>query len=73
MMQRLPTSAEMALFAAMALFCAAIVSLSPKQDSAIFFAAVPLFFVCALIGLRRNERRADALEAEAQDAEEIVR
>jgi len=62
----------MILFAAMALICAAIVAISPKQDSALFFAAVPLFLVCALIGLRRNERRAQAIEAEAREAEEIA-
>jgi hypothetical protein len=62
----------MALFAAMALICAAIVSLSPKQDSALFFAAVPLFLICALIGLRRSERRAEAVEAHVPEAEEIA-
>jgi len=72
MMQRLPTSAELALFSAMALFCAAIVSLSPKQDTALFFAAVPLFLVCALIGLRRSERRAEVVEAEGSEADDIA-
>jgi putative effector of murein hydrolase LrgA (UPF0299 family) len=64
MLQRLPKLAEIGLFAILALVCAAVVAASPKQDSALFFATVPLFFVCALMGVRRKADLARLQEAE---------
>lgn len=58
MFQRLPKPLEITLFAVMALICAAFVLASPKKDSALFFASVPLFLVSAIMGFRRNEARA---------------
>jgi hypothetical protein len=71
MLQRLPKLAEVALFAVLALVCAAIVALSPRQDSAIFFASVPLFLVCAWMGLRRKAERS-RLQAEVIESEELL-
>lgn len=72
MLQRLPKPVEIALFAAMAMVCAAVVLASPKHDSALFFAAVPLFLVCAMMGYRRNEQQARLREVEVAEAEELV-
>ncbi|HEY2589086.1 MAG TPA: hypothetical protein VGI81_25305 [Tepidisphaeraceae bacterium] len=64
MFQRLPKPLEIALIAVMALICAAVVLASPKKDSALFFASVPLFLVCAIMGFRRSERTAQPVEIE---------
>jgi hypothetical protein len=73
MLHRLPKPAEIALFAAMALICATIVVVCPKRDSALFFAAVPLFLVCAMMGFRRNEQNLRTAEVEAEaDVEETL-
>ena len=58
MFQRLPRPLEITLFAAMALICSAVVLLSPRKDSALFFASVPLFLVAAMMGFRRSEQTA---------------
>jgi hypothetical protein len=72
-MQRLPKPVEIALFAAMALICAAVVLACPKRDSALFFASVPLFLICAIMGFRRNEQNLRAAEVEAEaEVEETV-
>jgi hypothetical protein len=60
MLQRLPKPLEITLFALMALICSAVVLLSPRKDSALFFASVPLFLVSAIMGFRRSERNAVA-------------
>jgi len=49
MLDRIPSPAELAVFILMTLICTLIVALSPKHDAALFFAAVPLFFVSALL------------------------
>jgi hypothetical protein len=54
MFDRLPSRVELAVFAVMAVACAAVVSLVPKHDYAMMFAAMPLFLVSAVMGLRRN-------------------
>lgn len=74
MFQRLPKPLEIALFAVMALICAAVVLASPKKDSALFFASVPLFLVCAIMGFRRSERAAQPAEikSERESVEEIA-
>jgi hypothetical protein len=66
MFQRLPRPLEIALFAVMALICAAVVFASPKKDSALFFASVPLFLVCAMMGFRRSEQAARPVNANAK-------
>jgi hypothetical protein len=66
MFQRLPKPLEITLFAVMALICAAFVLASPKKDSALFFASVPLFLVSAMMGFRRNEQNARSARSEAQ-------
>lgn len=68
MLQRLPKPLEITLFAVMAMICAAVVLLSPKKDSALFFACVPLFLVSAMMGFRRSEQNAEPIEAEAEDS-----
>lgn len=74
MFQRLPKPLEITLFVVMALICAAFVLASPKKDSALFFASVPLFLVSAMMGFRRNEQNARSTrsEAPAEPAEESV-
>jgi hypothetical protein len=66
MFQRLPKPLEIALFAVMAVICAAVVLASPVKDSALFFASVPLFLVCAIMGFRRSERAAQPVEVETE-------
>jgi hypothetical protein len=56
MFDRLPNRVELAIFAAMALVCAVVVTLIPKHDYAMMFASMPLFAVSAVMGFRRNER-----------------
>ena len=53
-MNRIPGRIEFAIFALMAVTCAAVVSLFPRHDYAMMFAAMPLFLVSAVMGLRRN-------------------
>ena len=74
MFQRLPKPFEIGLFAVMAVICAAVVLASPKKDSALFFASVPLFLVCAIMGFRRRERASQPVEVEAEreSVEEIA-
>jgi hypothetical protein len=74
MFQRLPKPLEITLFAVMALICAAVVFASPKKDSALFFASVPLFLVCAMMGFRRSERAVQPVEikAEQKTLEEVA-
>lgn len=74
MFQRLPKPLEITLFAVMALICAAFVLASPKKDSALFFASVPLFLVAAIMGFCRNEQNARSAVAkeQAEPAEESV-
>ena len=72
MLQRLPSPIEIALFAAMALICAAIVIACPQRDSALFFASVPLFLVCALMGFRRNAQKPQTAEAEAESGDQLA-
>ena len=72
MFERLPKPFEIALFAAMAVLCATVVSLVPKHDSALFFAGIPLYFVCALMGLRHNERRARDREPAVETLEDVA-
>jgi hypothetical protein len=64
MFQRLPKPLEITLFAVMALICAAFVAASPKKDSALFFACVPLFLVASIMGFCRNEQNARLAESD---------
>ena len=74
MFQRLPKPLEITLIAVMAVICAAVVLASPKKDSALFFASVPLFLVCAIMGFRRSERADQPveIESERESIEEIA-
>jgi hypothetical protein len=54
MFHRLPGRIELAVFALMAFSAAAVVTLVPRHDYAMMFAAMPLFLVSAIMGLRRN-------------------
>ena len=68
MQNRMPGRLELAIFGLMALTCAAVVSLFQKHDYAMMFAAMPVFLVASIMGLRRNEqlklRQADVVEHE---------
>ena len=68
MFDRMPNRLEFGIFALMALACAAVVTLFPRHDYAMMFAAMPVFLVAAVMGLRRSDqlklRKADAVEPE---------
>jgi hypothetical protein len=70
MFDRMPSRLELAIFELMAVTCAAVVSLFPKYDYAMMFVSMPVFFVAAVMGLRRNEqvklRKAQVAEPEDQ-------
>ena len=54
-MKRLfPTGAEVAVFAALAVLCAAVASLSHAADLVMAVFAVPIFIVAAWMGMRRS-------------------
>jgi hypothetical protein len=72
MSDRLPKLVELAAFAVMALICTLVVAASPKRDYAIMFAAMPLFFICSMMGLRRHLRRARPRDAQAQQSERVL-
>ena len=55
-MNRIPSRLEFGIFALMAVSCAAIVTLFPRHDYAMMFAAMPIFLVAAVMGLRRAEQ-----------------
>ena len=61
MSERLPTPFDVALFVTLAVLCAAVVEVSPSRDSALFFASVPLFLICAIMGYLRSVRKARAI------------
>ncbi len=67
-MNRIPSRLEFGIFALMAVACAAVVPLFPRHDYAMMFAAMPLFLIAAVMGLRRAEqlklREAEAVESE---------
>jgi hypothetical protein len=71
MFDRLPSRTELAVFALMAVACAAAVSLFPKHDYAMMFAAMPLFLVSAVMGLRRSERFKLPRAAESEAKEQL--
>ena len=73
MLERLPKPVEIALFVVLALICATVVAASPKKDSALFFASVPLFLICALLGNRRTQSRIAAeIDLESDTSDEQV-
>jgi hypothetical protein len=54
-MKRLyPSRVELAVFVGMALVCGLLVAISGRQDTMLFFLGMPVFFISALMGLRRN-------------------
>lgn len=54
MKRLLPTGAEVAVFAALAVACALIASLTRAADLAMAVFAVPIFVVAAWMGMRRS-------------------
>jgi len=67
-LHRIPSRYELAILAAMAVACAAVVGLAPRHDYAMMFATMPLFTVAALMGLRRSGQL-KLREAKISDAE----
>ena len=67
MFERIPNLVDLTVFAAMALLCALVVAVSPRHDSALFFASVPLFFVSSMMGLRRSRQRAGEANSSPTD------
>lgn len=52
-----PKKTEIAIIAALAVVLAAIATVSGKADTMMALFTVPLFFVFALLGLSRSEKR----------------
>jgi len=71
-MNRIPGRIEFAIFALMAVTCAAVVSLFPRHDYAMMFAAMPIFLVAAIMGLRRNEQLKFGKAEAVQPEDELV-
>ncbi|MDB5333833.1 MAG: hypothetical protein JWP03_4984 [Phycisphaerales bacterium] len=70
-MKRLyPSRVELAVFVGMALVCGLLVALSGQRDTMLFFLGMPVFFIAALMGLRRN-LLAKAIE-EIDDSEPVA-
>lgn len=67
MFERIPNLVDLTLFAAMAMLCTLVVAIIPRHDSALFFAGVPLFFVCSMMGLRRSRQRAGEANSSPAD------
>ena len=69
MFERIPNLVDLTVFAAMALLCTLVVAVSPRHDSALFFAGVPLFFVSSMMGLRRSRQRAGEAKLKSRGQE----
>ena len=54
MKRLIPSVAELAIFAALATFCAAAASLARTNDLALALFALPIFVVAAWMGMRRS-------------------
>jgi thiamine transporter ThiT len=54
MKRLIPTMAETAIFAALAILCAAIASRAKTNDLAMALFALPIFIVAAWMGMRRS-------------------
>lgn len=54
MKDRIPRPHELAIFAAMAVVCTVVVHLMGKYDIGLAVMGMPIFFVSALMGLRRS-------------------
>lgn len=70
----LPTGRTVAIFAAMAIGCAAIASLSSAHDLAMAVFALPIFGFAAWMGMRSSGQWAGLSEPaiEAEEAEEEI-
>jgi hypothetical protein len=56
MRRLLPSKTETAIFAALAIICAVIVSMGGAPDVRLALLSMPVFLAAALMGLRRNQR-----------------
>lgn len=59
MKNRLPRTRELAFFAAMALICTLVVAIIGKHEVGFAVMGAPVFFVGAMMGLRRSGEPAD--------------
>ncbi|HZL38093.1 MAG TPA: hypothetical protein VFC78_22445 [Tepidisphaeraceae bacterium] len=68
MKHRLPGRVEFAIFAAMAVVCGLLVTISHQHDTMLFFCGMPVFLISALMGFRRSELQRQEQRA-AQESE----
>ena len=72
MKQIIPGRLEWAVFAAMAAVCGVLVTFSTHRDTMLFCLGVPVFFVAALMGLRRNPAMQPQEIADESDESETI-
>jgi hypothetical protein len=70
MRRLLPSRVELAIFATLAVVCAAVVAIWHPQTSDLGFAAMagPVFLFAACLGLRRSPVWTTAVDADDEDA-----
>jgi hypothetical protein len=66
MKNRLPRTRELAIFAAMALICTLIVAIIGKHEVGFAVMGAPVFFVGAMMGLRRSGELATGADEPAE-------
>jgi hypothetical protein len=54
MKRLLPDWTELAIFAALAVVCAGVVSLASARDLGLSLVSIPLFIACSIMGMRRS-------------------
>ena len=70
MKRRIPCRVEFAVFAAMALLCGVLVTLSHQHDAMLFFCGMPLFLISSLMGFRRSELQRRGAAGQDSDVSE---
>jgi len=71
MLRRFPGRFELLFLTAVAVACAVIVKFSAKHDYALLVLSIPVFFVAAMMGLKRSGDLTRAAEPAADDADEL--
>jgi hypothetical protein len=66
MKNRLPRTRELAIFAAMALVCTLVVAITGKHEVGFAVLGAPVFFVGAMMGLRRSGELATGADEPAE-------
>ena len=59
MKRLLPDRTQLAIFAALAVVCAGVVSSTSARDIGLSLMSIPLFVACAILGMRRSGQWGD--------------